>query len=335
MRVPSPRLLVVLSSDPEGPVVRHRWRAFETALAEAGIVLEVVGWPKEIEGRRHALHRVETADGVVVSSRLLAVGDTRAVRRRTPRLLFDLDDALPYRDSARGATSTWNRRRRFRRLLRAADGVFAGNAYLAELALAAGCEAAVFPTVVEVPRGEAAAEPPLPPPVLGWIGTRATLPYLETELVPLSAIVASGRPFRPRVVADRAPQLPPGIALEVVPWTLHGWRDALSAIHLGLAPLPDDSWTRGKCGLKVLQMMSVGRPVVASAVGVQTDQVEHGVTGFLATTHEEFLDGMLSLLDDAALRRRMGEAALDAVRRSWSVEAWAPRLVAAVEGWLG
>ena len=72
--MPVSRLLVVLSSDPDGPVVRHRWRAYEEPLAAAGIVLEVVAWPKEIEARRRAFHRVETADGVVVSSRLLAVG---------------------------------------------------------------------------------------------------------------------------------------------------------------------------------------------------------------------------------------------------------------------
>ena len=98
-----------------------------------GVVVEVVAWPREATGRRHALHRVETADGVVVSSRLLTVGDTQAVRRRTPRLAFDLDDALWFRDSARGANSTLNRRRRFKRLVRRADLVLAGNAYLAAL----------------------------------------------------------------------------------------------------------------------------------------------------------------------------------------------------------
>ena len=330
----SPRLLVVLSSDPEGPVVRHRWRAFAPSLAAAGVVLEVVDWPKDVAGRRHALHRVETADGAVVSSRLLAVGDTRAVRRRVPRLAFDLDDALWYCDSAGGARSTYNRRRRFRHLVRRADLVLAGNATLAELVARAGGAATVVPTVVEVPPGEPTAEPSMPPPVLGWIGSRATIPYLEAELVPLSGVVASGHPFRLRVVADAPPTLPPGIAVEVVPWTLDGWRSALAEIHLGLAPLPDDPWTRGKCGLKVLQVMSVGRPVVASAVGVQREQVEHGVTGYLAETHEDFLDGMLSLLEDESRRLQMGRAALDAVRVKWSVEAWAPRLVEAVEGWL-
>jgi hypothetical protein len=325
----------VLSSDPEGPVVRHRWRAFEEALGARDIVLEVVEWPKDLEGRRHAMHRAETADGVVVSSRLLRPADTSNLRRRARRLALDLDDALCYRDTTRGAKVTWTRRRRFRRLAREADRVFVGNDYLAALALRAGGTVDVLPTVVRVPDAAPAPEPPLPPPVLGWIGSSSTLPYLAAEWVILSALVASGRPFRLRVIADAAPSMPPGIAVEAVPWTLNGWREALSGIHIGLAPLPDDPWTRGKCGLKVLQMMSVGRPVVASAVGVQKAQVIHAKTGFLASTREAFLDGLVALLDDPDLRAEMGRAGLETVSTSWSVETWAPRVVTAVERWLG
>ena len=86
--------------------------------------------------------------------------------------------------------------------------------------------------------------------------------------------------------ADAVPEFPPGIHIEGVTWTEDGWREALAGAHIGLAPLPDDAWTRGKCGLKVLQAMSVGRPVVASAVGVQREQVVDGVTGYLAETRE-------------------------------------------------
>jgi len=81
-------------------------------------------------------------------------------------------------------------------------------------------------------------------------------------------------------------------------------------------------------------MLSLGRPVVASAVGVQVDQVVHGETGFLGTDRASFLDGILKLMDDGDLRRRMGAAGREDVRAHWSVTAWAPRVVAAVEGWL-
>lgn len=332
--MPAARLLVVLTSDPDGPVVRHRWRAFAPALEAAGIVLEVVDWPKDPEGRRHAFHRAETADGVVVSSRLLRMRDTKALRRRVPRLAFDFDDALPFRDTSRRAKSTRTRRRRFKALIKASDLVIAGNDYLAGLAGQRGVEAQIVPTVVDVPLGNGTAEPPIPPPVMGWIGSRSTLPYLEDVWVVLSAVVATGRPIKLRVIADAVPEFPPGIAVDGVRWTEDGWRPALAQIHLGLAPLPDDAWTRGKCGLKVLQTMSVGRPIVASAVGVQKDQVMDGVTGFLADSRMQFLEGLLTLIGDADLRHRMGKAAMDHVRAHWSVDVWAPRLVDVIDGWL-
>lgn len=333
----SPRLVAVLTSDPDGPVVRHRWLAFADALEASGVVLEVVAWPKAVEGRRQALHRIEVADGAIVSSRLLRVRDVRAIRRRTPRLAFDFDDALLYRDSSRDARPSRTRRRRFRAILRASDAVFAGNEYLAAIASRAGREARILPTTVDVPgaNAPAAPEPEEGPPIIGWIGSRSTLPYLDEQWVTLSAVVASGRPIRLRVIADAPPTMPPGIAVETIAWTPHGWRDALAGIHLGLAPLPDDAWTRGKCGLKVLQMMSVGRPVVASAVGVQRHQVRHGHTGFLATSQEQLFEGLLTLIDDADLRRRMGRQALEDVRREWSVGVWAPRVVEAVVAFLG
>jgi glycosyltransferase involved in cell wall biosynthesis len=192
----------------------------------------------------------------------------------------------------------------------------------------------VVPTVVLGSVPEPEPEPPPSLPVLGWIGSRATVPYLEALWAPLSALVAVGRTFRLRTVGDLAPRFPPGIAVDHVPWTLEGWRAALSPIHVGLAPLPDDPWTRGKCGLKVLQMMSLGRPVVASAVGVQAEQVLHGQTGFLARSSEEFLTGLLTLIDDHERRRRMGRRACEWVREAWSVDAWAPRVVARLEAWL-
>lgn len=332
--MPATRLLAVLTSDPQGPVVRHRWRYFADALEAAGIVLEVVPWPKGLASRRRALHRVAAADGVVVSSRLLRVADLRRVRQRARRLAFDFDDALPYRDSARGAKASRTRQRRFRAVVQASDAVFAGNTYLAELARAAGRDATVLPTVVRMADSPAYPRPPDGLPVLGWIGSRSTVRYLDGEWVTLSAIVASGRPIRLRVIADARPAMPPGIAVEVIPWTETGWRPALAGIHVGLAPLPDDAWTRGKCGLKVLQTLSVGRPVVASAVGVQREQVLHGETGFLASSQEEFFESILQLLDEPERARRMGRAGLDDVRARYSVRAWAPRVVDAVASWL-
>jgi len=328
------RLLAVLTSDPEGPVVRHRWRAYEQHLAGAGIALEIVPWSKGLAARRASLQRASQADGVVLSSRLVNRHDLSRLRRRARRLAFDFDDALPFRDSRRGATPSRTRRRRFRAIVGAADRVFAGNAYLAALAREDGADPVVLPTTVDVPAGPPAGEPGGDLAIIGWIGSQATLPYLEARALVLSALVAAGRRFRLRVIADREPVFPPGIPVETVPWQLDTWARDLGATNFGLAPLPDDAWTRGKCGLKVLQMLALGRPVVASAVGVQVDQVVHGETGFVAADRESFLEGIVELMGDPERRRAMGAAGREDVRAHWSVEAWGPRVVEAVEGLL-
>ena len=332
--MPTGQLLVVLSSDPDGPVVRHRWRAYEAALAAAGIVLEVVPWTKRPGQRRLALQRCSIADGVVLSSRLLAGRDVKRLRRRARRLAFDFDDALPFRDSRRGATPSRTRGRRFHAIVRAADRVFAGNAYLASLSRDHGVDASILPTTVEVPDGPITDEPGMPPAVVGWIGSKATVGYIQERALVLSALVAAGHVYRLRVIADAAPSLPPGIHVELVPWAADTWMRELAAIHFGIAPLPEDAWTRGKCGLKVLQMLALGRPVVASDVGVQREQIRDGETGFVAKDRDTFLRGMLTLMEDPEARQRMGAAGREDVRAHWSVEAWAPRVVTEVEGLL-
>src|SRR5436190_6307200 len=296
--------LLVVVADAEGAVVRHRALAYRLALAKEGVALEVAAWPKGYSARRAVLERAKRAGAAWVLSRLLRAVDVERLRSRVRRLIFDFDDALTFRDSARGAGRSFTRARRFRAIVRAADAVSAGNAYLAALAKAEGAGATVLPTTVACDAEPPVPEPAVPPRVLGWIGTRSTLPYLVAKTVPLAAVVATGLPFRLRVVADAVPRMPPGIPVEGVRWTEEGAMPALDGIHVGLAPLPDDPWTRGKCGLKVLQMLSRGRPVVASPVGVQREQVRHGTTGFLAAGDEDVLIAITTLLRDDDLRRR-------------------------------
>ena len=325
------RTLVVITSDPEGPVVRRRVRAFEPHLARAGIAIEVAPWPKVWPLRKETLAKAEKAGNALVLSRLLRVADVARVRERVRRLLFDFDDALPFRDTARGAGASATREDRFRAIIEASDAVSAGNAYLVLLAKLAGATATLLPTVVDVGDGPAAPEPPDSPAVLGWIGSRATLPYLEAKTLTLAAVVAMGKTYRLRVIADAFPSMPPGIPVDEVRWDERTEEAAIDGIHVGLAPLPDDPWTRGKCGLKVVQMLARGRPVVASAVGVQREQIRHGVTGYLAKDDPEFVEAILALLRDPAKRRRMGAAAREDARARWSVAAWAPKVVAHLE----
>jgi glycosyltransferase involved in cell wall biosynthesis len=136
---------------------------------------------------------------------------------------------------------------------------------------------------------------------------------------------------RLRIVADAAIEVP-GLRVENVPWSLESESRLLAESDIGLAPLPDTPYTRGKCGLKVLEYMAAGLPVVASPVGVNGDYVVPETTGVWATTSEEWIEAVRRLAGDAALRERMGRAGRRRVEAEFDFRVLAPKVVDLVVG---
>jgi len=100
----------------------------------------------------------------------------------------------------------------------------------------------------------------------------------------------------------------------------------IQSMAIGVMPLPDTPWTRGKCGYKLIQYMACGLPVIASPVGVNAEIVEHGVNGFLAETDAEWREALVTLLRDPDLRSRMGAAGRQKVEKQYSIQVWGPRV---------
>jgi glycosyltransferase involved in cell wall biosynthesis len=115
------------------------------------------------------------------------------------------------------------------------------------------------------------------------------------------------------------------------PWSLARERADLHDMDLGLMPLPDDEWSRGKCGFKALLYMSVGIPAVCSPVGVNRSIIDHGVNGILAGDQESWYEQLAALVDQPELRRRLGEAGRQTVVTQYSVAVQAPRFVGVLE----
>lgn len=204
--------------------------------------------------------------------------------------------------------------------------VIAGNRYLAERARAAGARRVeILPTVVDPAgypvRSRLAGEPF----TVGWMGTPVTQRYLTSIATALAGVVAEGGRVR-LVGADRLPEgLPVGSA-ELRPWAEATEAADILAFDVGIMPLDDTEWERGKCGYKLLQYMAAGRPVVASPVGVNPEIVEPGVTGFLAGTPDEWRSAFTRLRDDPTLRTRMGEAGRRRLEAAYSLDLAEPRL---------
>lgn len=225
------------------------------------------------------------------------------------------------------------------RLMAAARLVTAGNRFLAEHARSAGAPwVEVLPTVLDVGRypapdfssqdaplgGEPVAGPPVVgPPVVGWIGAPATVKYLSAVAGPLNQLAAAGR-IRVRVVGV---ETVPGLNAECVPWSEATEAQAVAGFDIGIMPLPDDEWERGKCAYKLIQCMACGKPVVASPVGANCDVVADGENGFLADGDAAWTAALDRLAGDAALRRRLGRAGRAMVETRYSLRQAAPRLI--------
>lgn len=209
--------------------------------------------------------------------------------------------------------------------MRAAKIVVAGNDYLAQRAIKAGAKRVeIVPSVLDVTRHSVSPGRDKMPFCVGWIGQRSTALYLAELDRPLRALYADG-PMTFRVVG--APNWDStACPLESRPWSAMTEATEIQSMDVGVMPLLDDKWARGKCGYKLIQYMASGKPVVASPVGVNTQIVEHGVTGFLARSETEWLSSLRALRDDPALRRRMGAAGRAKVESQYSLQVTAPRL---------
>jgi glycosyltransferase involved in cell wall biosynthesis len=297
---------------------------------------KAVAAARAVVGRVSDLVRAVRSDGVLVHREAALVGPPViewAVARVLGRpLLFDVDDAVwvPYASPTYGQALS--------RLLKApgkahftlsaARLVICGNAHLAEYARRFNRNVTVVPTVVDTAVFRPAPAPN-PIPVLGWIGTHSSVQYLRA-VVPALRRLAARRRFVLRVVG--ADLDAPDVPTEIVPWSLEGEVSAFQGLDVGLYPLVEDAWALGKSGFKAVQYMACGVPPVASPVGAVADIVRDGENGFLAADEDAWVDRLERLLDDARLRRRLGDRARsDAVER-WSLAAHAPRFVEVVRG---
>ena len=262
--------------------------------------------------RRRDLDRVNDFDVVFVQKGVFPgvySGFEKKLAAHKP-LVFDFDDAiwLPRVGGSRVLQSL-HRETAVQDVLRCARAVIAGNDFLAEYASRFNKAVTVVPSSISLDDYPHAPDSSL----VGWIGSRTNLPYLNT-LKP--AFEALG--IIPRVIASGNPSKL-GFATDFRPWRLDTERSELSQLGIGLAPLPDTPWERGKCGVKLLQYMACGIPVVASPVGVNSKIVLHGVNGLLANYIEEWAPAIQSLMTDPKLRQRLGTAGRQTVEKRFRV----------------
>jgi len=302
---------------------RYRIAAFNDIWKRAGHRLEFVAIPRGFFARARMMRKLREADVVIVQRKFFNVLESQMLRQACRKIVFDFDDALWLRDSysAKGFESA-SRLRGFRRMMKLADVVVAGNTILAEQAKQFHHRDSVhiIPTCINL------EQYPLPPrksdkPLsLVWIGSSSTLQGIEQRRDLWERIGQEVPGIRLKIICDRFPQFQ-HLPVDVVPWNEATEAAELASADIGIGWVPDDPWSRGKCGLKLLQYHTAGLPVIANPVGVQAEIVRHGETGLLATTDEEWIAAVKQLAADAEERAQFGSAGREQVEMRYSLEA--------------
>jgi len=257
--------------------------------------------------------------------------DPGLLRRNTP-CVVDYDDAVfHYYDQSRSGVVRRMLGDKIAHVMRRAALIVAGNPYLAQRAHDAGAKRIeIVPTVVDLRRYETIQRVPGEKFAVGWIGSPSTQSMIE-RLAPVLA----------RALDENTDTLVTiGARFDKPLWARHDMRrwsessevDEIRQLDVGVMPLVDQPFERGKCGYKLIQYMACGLPVVASPVGVNVEIVQHGVNGFLASSDDEWIQAIATLKSDADLRARMGAAGRATVERKYCLQVTAPRLVELLRG---
>lgn len=213
-------------------------------------------------------------------------------------------------------------------LLRSASLCICGNAYIESYASKYCKNTAIIPTVVDTDVYKPRSHRDGDALTIGWIGSPSTWCYLE-PLLPeiLPTIVAAGANFRVVGAGANAVDI---VGVDAVDWTEASEVFEVQSFDIGIMPLPDDKWARGKCGYKLIQYMACGVPVIASPVGVNVEIVVDGRNGYLARNPDDWRNALRKLISDSALRKKMGEFGRENAVERYSLQSQKSRLLQAL-----
>lgn len=298
--------LLIVTNNPHRASFRQRIEVYLDTLQANGIECEVAQLPSSSLARRKLFKRAVGFGGVFLHKKGLNFFDAFWLHRYSKKLIYNFDDAIMYSDK----TPDRNSRSHFipfRRSVKLADMVITGNSYLAEHARKFN------PNVKVLPVGLRVSDYKLDCPAksdnkirLVWIGSKSTLKYLAEIKPALEEIGSRFDNVVLRIVCDDFFDLR-NMPVEKRLWSKDTRGIDLATSDIGLAPLPENRFTKGKCSFKVLEYASAGLPVIASPIGTNSEYVRSNVTGFFATNMQEWIDRITQLIENGQLRKKMGQ----------------------------
>ncbi|MBN1522030.1 MAG: glycosyltransferase family 4 protein [Candidatus Aureabacteria bacterium] len=310
----------------EKPSSRLRVLQYLPFLKEAAFECRVIELRKSLLKRAWFLYLAFSSDIVFIQKKLLTPVEVIILHLSRAKKVFDIDDALVYREKGRDCVKDKKAERKLQFLVKRCDLVLAGNDYLKEMVKRGNGSVEVFPT----PCPRTACGPVKEKKEkkhLVWIGSKSTLKYLDS-LGPVFHELSRMNPeLRLIIISDSFPD-EILIPTEEIPWSERSEFESVSKGAIGLMPLFDNDWCKGKCGYKIIQYMACGLPSVASPVGFNSHLIQDGVNGFLAKSDEEWIEKITRLLSDEKLYRSLSLKARETFERDYTLEGNAEKLVA-------
>jgi glycosyltransferase involved in cell wall biosynthesis len=284
--------------------------------------------------RLSVINSVREFDAVYIFREAALLGPAvfeRMIQRRRVPIVFDFDDAIfvSYRSPSNGYLSYLKFAAKTKTICRLASHVMVGNSYLAEYARQFNSNVTIVPTTIDTEKYSVRQKNPDDVPVVGWTGSFSTVQHLDTLRSALQKLARQEK-FRLRVIGTPEYHLE-GVEVEALRWCSQTELADLRPVDIGIMPLPNDAWSKGKCGLKALQFMAMGIPTICSPVGVNTEIIQDGENGFIANTEQEWIDQLGRLLRSPTLRAQIGLAGRATVEQKYSAIAQVPRVYEVLE----
>lgn len=319
--------ILFLSKGENSASTRYRAFSYFPALEKEGWYASHMGLHEGLVGKLRILRAAREADVVVLLRHGLPMPFLSLLRRCSRKLVFDFDDAIFLKSSGQQSSV---RGQRFDKTVAFCDRVWAGNSYLAARARKVNSGTIVLPTSVDMARYQDETPKAQETIDLVWIGSSSTRKYLEDVLPALERAAELEPRLRLKIIADFTLHSD-NLKIEAVPWQLENEVSELQSAHIGIAPMRDDPWTRGKCALKVLQYMASRLPVVSSNAGANSEIILHSKTGLLVSSEQEWVEAILVLAADPVLRNRLGERGRALCARDYSLDTCAATMAAELQ----
>ncbi|MBN2297763.1 MAG: glycosyltransferase family 4 protein [Deltaproteobacteria bacterium] len=311
---------------------RYRILQYIPYLEEHGLRCEVMEFPGTVKEYLRLYRILPLFESVFVQRKRFHFPFLMLFRSRAKRVVYDLDDAVMYKNTLADTPYSKTRQRRFANMVRQCDVVIAGNSFLKEKAQEYNSSVEVIPSSIPSEKYRLKDYSVRSDVVtIGWIGDHGSIHYLERMKDVFETI---GRRYpgkvKLKIICDTFFDLE-HLPVEKVQWSESGEVSHLQDIDIGVMPLIDDPWSWGKCGLKILQYFGVGVPAVCTPVGVNRDVVTDGITGYWAITEQEWVEKISRLIEDTQARQTMGIRGRQVLEQGYTREVNAPRILAALQ----